>query len=355
MVLGGGIRIIIAYSFMNLSHYDTESYKLIGTLTLDHQSLYPSYAYYHYPYLPGFHYVEALAVYLTAFKIPLMMSLKIFFSTFDVGMIYVLYLLSGKNIQIAYLYATSPAIIFLTAAHGQLESVPLFFLFLSIYYLRKNMPTPSAVSLGFAVLGKVWPIMLLPIFVKYAKNRHVYLFTILLPVISILLYAVLYHTSVWDIIHPSLSYRGGYGTWGAGVIISKILPPLPGYNTILYKSIINVTIIILMLYVFFQRKTTILRDVYVFMLLCMILLISGANPIWFLPLILLQKPRFWIIWMHALNIYWVLFIGYEIATNAGIRMDWFFLTFLFSMALLIWIITLIVYIFDRKNLSMNDR
>ena len=38
--------------------------------------------------------------------------------------------------------------------------------------------------------------------------------SLIIPALSVIIYAMLFNTPVLSILHPPLSYRGGYGSWG---------------------------------------------------------------------------------------------------------------------------------------------
>ena len=117
LIIGIILRVIVSFSFISLKHYDTISYFTIGTLSLQGKTIYPGYAYYHYPYFPGFIYIEALSIFFQRFGFPYMLFLKLVFSLFDIFNIYFVYIISKKNTRSAFLYAVNPAMIFLSSAH----------------------------------------------------------------------------------------------------------------------------------------------------------------------------------------------------------------------------------------------
>ncbi len=304
LLLGILLRLIVSISFIDLTHYDTISYDLVGRLTLARKTLYPAFAYYHYPYFPGFNYIEAISIFFDQFGLPYMLFLKLLFSIFDVFNIFFIYLLSKKNIQIAFLYAVNPAMIFVSAAHGQLEAIPIMLSLLSILLYQKHKELAASFALGFAIVSKVWPLLFLPFFLKYSKRRGVYTLSLIIPVIFIVTYSIWFQTPLLSVLHPPFSYRGGYGSWGISTVVHFFLPGDISINNALYKSITNITIIVLMMLMLFRKKTSLLREVFMFLLIFGASVLSGANPLWLIPFILLMQPLLWQNWLLLAGIYY---------------------------------------------------
>lgn len=340
LCIGIFLRVLISLSFIPLFHYDVLSYKLIGSLTLAGKSMYPAYAYYHYPYLPGFNYIEALAIFVNQFGFPYMLFLKLFFSVFDVGNIILIYLLSRKNIQATFLYAVNPATIYLSAAHGQIEAIPIFFLLLAIYLYQKQKNFVTSIVLGLAILAKAWPLLFLPLFIRYTKKWYLYVISLAIPAISVLLYAKVFHASLLNILHPPLSYRGAYGAWGVSTLTHFILPQDVGVNNAIYKIIANITIVFVIVFAFLQKKTDLLKNSFTFMLLFSAVVISGANPLWLLPFIILIRFKSWTSWWILVNIYAIFSILHEITNPISIPLENIFITLSFLTAFFLWIVNL---------------
>jgi Gpi18-like mannosyltransferase len=85
----------------------------------------------------------------------------------DIGASYLIYFLAGKSLLIMSLYLFNPAVIYISSVWGQIESVPIFFVLLTIYFIKKNNQQSYYLShLTFitAVLFKQTALWLLPIF-----------------------------------------------------------------------------------------------------------------------------------------------------------------------------------------------
>lgn len=302
------------------------------------------FAYYHYPYFPGFIYIEALSIFFAKFGFPYMLFLKLFFSAFDIGVIYLLYLLTKKNTQVAFLYAVNPAMIFLSSAHGQIEALPIFFSLLAFYLYREKKELLTSLALGFAILAKVWPLFFLPFFLKYTKKWYMYAVALAIPALSVLIYALLFHTLILSVLHPPFSYRGGYGAWGISTVTQLFLPADKGINNAIIKSVTNLTILLLLGVFFIRKKTNILTETSIFMLLFGAFVMSGANPVWLVPFILLLQPPKWEYWFFVVNMYMSISITAEVFHMLNKSSHVLFTTAVF-IAMILWVINLVI-VFD---------
>jgi len=84
----------------------------------------------------------------------------------DLGIGWLLFKLT-KNKLISALYLFNPAIIYISTVWGQIESIPVFFLLLSLYYLVGKKHFLSHTSFILAVLVKQTALWLAPVFLIY--------------------------------------------------------------------------------------------------------------------------------------------------------------------------------------------
>jgi hypothetical protein len=102
-------------------------------------------------------------------------GIKLLTTIFDLMNIFVLTLLmkniNPKNlISGVMIYAWSPLLIIESTGNGHIEPIPIFFILLSLLLLVKSRIRLSSVSYSSACLSKLFPILLLPIFLIYLKN-----------------------------------------------------------------------------------------------------------------------------------------------------------------------------------------
>ena len=103
------------------------------------------------------------------------LGIKLFATIFDLLNIFVLSLLlktvNQKNLLPGMvIYAWSPLIIIESTGNGHIEPIPIFFILLSLLFLVKTRIRLYSISYSGAWLSKLFPILLLPIFIMYLKK-----------------------------------------------------------------------------------------------------------------------------------------------------------------------------------------
>lgn len=220
-LLGLIIRIFIIFLFAQTTNYDLQSWNIVGRQTFEHQSIYPDIALLRHPYLPVALYILSIGKWLATFGLNFEIIIKTLFAFFDA--LIILLLLKCKDKKAAAIYAFNPVSIMITCIQGQFDSIPLFFLFLSYFSLEKKKYKQFAVWGSLAVAIKTWPaIFLIPGYIK-ARKWKLLVISAILPFISVAIYAVVFKTSLMDIIKPPLLYRGVYGVFGSGLIVELII------------------------------------------------------------------------------------------------------------------------------------
>jgi hypothetical protein len=210
--------------------FDLESYARVAAALGQGHSLYGDPALQgRYPYLPAWGLIVAgltlfsswsgLASHLS-YKLPALLG--------DLGITLLLYLIMERLTQgakeqepawtrrpfwIAAAYAANPLSLLIGVAHGQFDSLPLFFILLACWYFEfSENPSSdflSALSLGAAIALKSWPFFLLPLFLKnlnLAPQQRRFLFFSLLPPLLLLLPFV--RSSDFQALWKALSYTG---------------------------------------------------------------------------------------------------------------------------------------------------
>lgn len=121
---------------------------------------------------------------MLAFRIPLLIA--------DIGIFLVLKSwLESRVMKVVLFYWLSPVLIYISYVHGQLDVIPVAFLFVSLFFLFREKFFTAAVLLGLAFSVKtniilVYPFFFLYLYSKDAKIRDLLVFT-LIPVAVFLL------------------------------------------------------------------------------------------------------------------------------------------------------------------------
>ena len=167
--------VIRAWLILNSKHVaDIELLYLMGNEILRGNNPYISLDYNIYP--PLALYLEAITIHLSNFlKIPFYVLTRVWPNLADlvIGILLFKFLtkLNIKPIIASFwslVFVLNPISIIISAAHGQIDSIPSLFLLLTIYYLyfysSKFYIFLAALMLGVGIAVKPNPLMLLPFF-----------------------------------------------------------------------------------------------------------------------------------------------------------------------------------------------
>lgn len=294
------VRVLLSYIFVYVVNHDTIGWATVADYTLQLKNIYPFPAYEYHSFFPAFLYIDAFALWLQKTGLPFMFTIKLICSIFDTGVIYLVYLLSKKNKKTAWFYALNPVSLFVICVHGQFESIPIFFLLLGIYILKKKKIALSGLVLGLAVVFKTWPLLFtLPLIKRVWKGRFV-LSIAAVPVFMVLMYIVLFNSRLIDIIHYALFYRGQTGNYGLGYILKDLVS-----STTILRVFSNAFLVMLAFFTLFNTRKDAIEEIFDQMLFFFILSPSMGIQwlMWIMPFLLLVGPRWYIFTVIAASFY----------------------------------------------------
>lgn len=289
------LRVAMTASFVAIDNNDTRYHREIAELTLRGKNVFYVIDGPRSPYLPFLLYTQAGALLLERNTgIPLLFSLKLFFSMFDVGLVWLLYRITNGNRQAALLYAINPVSILITTVHGQFDIPALFFLFLAIYLVQQKKELAAAISFALGIAWKTWPVLFLIPFVKHLKEKRNLLLVFLIPFVLILLYSIVFDAPLRTILRPQITFRGVFGAWGIPMILGGTL--LNQLNTVrVLKVVSNLVLLGIFAYAIKMKQHHLLRDL--FQILLIFFIFSPAFGIqwttWMVPFLILLKPSLW--------------------------------------------------------------
>ncbi len=290
---------VVSYVSSSFSNFDSESYNTIGVLTLNGKSIYPDPAISRHPYLPLFLYFEALTQAVSSFlKIPQILVIKIILTFFHLLSIYAIYVLSKKNLKTTFLYAINPVSLLIIAFHGQFDIIPITCLLFAIITLRNKQFVKTVLLLSLAITIKTWPVLFIIPFFKRIPQKYYYLIC-LLPVFSLIVYSLLFHTPIFSILRVLLIYQGVGGIWGFGKVLSLLSA---GKLTLLIYKVMFVVGILLYSY---KLKKTQIKEELLELLLLFFIFTPGFGLQWFLwliPFLFLTKKPFVHLFMIAITL-----------------------------------------------------
>ena len=105
-------------------------------------------------------------------------SILVFFDILALALIVLLLSHFKLNPSLAVVYGWSPLVLKEIANSGHYDSVTIFLTLLSLYLIVKNKPLAGSIGLACASLTKFYPALLLPLYIKRIKIRHLSAFAI---------------------------------------------------------------------------------------------------------------------------------------------------------------------------------
>lgn len=205
---------------------------------------------------------------------------------FDIGILFLVYLLSNKNFKKTIFYAINPVTILITTLHGQFDVIPVFFILLSIYFLQKKRELWSILSFSFAFLLKTWPVIFFIPLLKKIRNKQLGLLIVSFPVIFVIIYIYFFKSSLIDIGKTLINYQGLWGIWGPWSWIGQTRIFMQKTTTIFF-------LISFFGYSWFNKTKNIIKNIY--RLLIFFFVFSTNFSIqyfaWLIPFLVLVKPK----------------------------------------------------------------
>lgn len=283
------VYLLVAFVSLPVRNFDSDSYRIIGALTLKGAPIYPDPAISRHPYLPFFLYVEAASLFLSnTLHLPQIVLLKMIFTLFHLSSVSALFILLKKNVQKTALYALNPVSLFVTAFHGQFDIIPVTLLLWAIVYLNKKCFSLTAILLSLAITIKTWPILFVYPYVRRMPKKY---WPLLLVggLGSILLYCLFFRSSPISLLRVLFVYQGVPGIWGVGTVLK-----LMGATKLISLIVKLCVLCILVISSVRVKKTSVVEEL-TYLLLLFFLITPGFGIQWFLwltPFFSLSKKPF---------------------------------------------------------------
>lgn len=226
--------------------YDIESYQLVGQAMLNGNEVYTSAARYRHPYLPMQMAWIGLSLRLAlATSLPFVVWVKLLPVLADVGITAVLFKAVqrwGKGVRTAVfaglLYALNPISLLVSAYHGQFDPEAVLLLLLAWYaWTFGQRETTSATALGFAILNKTWPVVMLPLMLFRLRGwRSLIRYGVIalgIPTAVTVLYIAIMRPELQAMLGRALTHTGNAGYWGLSAPLAVLAPLAPLAQTML--------------------------------------------------------------------------------------------------------------------------
>lgn len=305
-ILAIAIRLICLYLFRYVTNYDLQSYLQVGELTSKGINIYPEIANLHHPYLPFFLYVEAIAIQIGHIELLRLIGpigiIKVALIMFDLGILYLVFLLSKKNLKTTFLYSINPVTILITTLHGQFDVIPIFFILITIYLLNKEQNLLAVLSYSFAILTKTWPILLIVAIERIIRNKKLLFFMIIFPVLFVLIYIFLFKSNIYDIGKTIISYQGLYGIWGPLILLGK-------QRILIQKFLTLIFLISFFIFSYFNNEKNLIKNILNLLFFFFIFTTNFSIQyfVWIVPFLILIKPKGYQYLIILINIYLLTF------------------------------------------------
>jgi len=298
------LRLLGIFLFRNVDNYDLQSYLQVGELTLKGINIYPKVANLHHPYFPFFLYLEAISYWFGQSKINAIIIIKIINIIFDLGNLYLVYLLSKKNLKASFLYAVNPVSILIFCLHGQFDAIPLFFLLYSLYLIKVKKGAFSILVFSLAVMIKTWPLLFIISLYKRLKNKKLILLIPVFPLLSIIIYILLFKASFLDIGKTLISYQGLWGIWGIWALLGDWRLRWQKLSTIIF-------LIVFFLYSLIKNKKNIIKEAFNLLIFFFVFTTNFSIQYlsWIMPFLAIVKPKYF--WLLTIGI--TLYLGFSYA------------------------------------------
>jgi len=215
--------------------YDIQSFQIVGSLALQGKEVYsnPETERRH-PYLPLQLYWMAFSQRMAEqFHLSFVKIVRLAPILADVVIALILYLLLLRTLSptkafiSGLIYAVNPIPVFISAYHGQFDSIPALCILIALYNFyslvsRKSNTNQNLFSsgswLGLGILVKSWPVLTLPLLLgelRSWKHKLLYLAAVVsIPGMGVGLYMFIFKANPIEIINQAVTYNHGIGVWG---------------------------------------------------------------------------------------------------------------------------------------------
>lgn len=293
--------------------YDIESFRLVTNALQSGNEVYTSVLGRH-PYLPFQMYLMGAMAWLSEWTgLPYVAAIKLPAVAADVALTWLIYRSLSKmgrhpstTATFALLYALNPVSVLVTAYHGQFEAITLLLMVISWSFWRfGRRANASAIALGFAILNKTWPVIMLPVmWLRLRDTRSRLFYTLLavgIPVAGVALYLLVFSADPQPMLRRALTHRGVPGYWGIGSILAPLGETSPAAQT-LFENLNAVRNVLLVtgigLALWWTRRQEAL-DALLTVILTVLAVTVGLGIqwlVWPIPFALIALEERWVRW-----------------------------------------------------------
>lgn len=271
------------------------------------------------PYFPvAMYLVHAAKLVSRCTGWPFIPCLKIYTILADVGLALALYSTSRRldksvleSMSIGLLYALNPVTVVVTAYHGQLASIPMFFSLLAwcVWQLANSRHRDflAGALLGIAISIQSWPAVFALAFLRDASNNRkrirFLLAVALLPIVLSLPYplsrGIPLDAFTVRLLRSNLLHKGDFGMWGGTWILQGLARLSVPFSAALYDLAFDwgnfiLLGLVLLFFFFIFPKTNLITSLFNIVLLFYAFTAGWGIQwmVWIVPFLILAKgPR----------------------------------------------------------------
>jgi hypothetical protein len=343
------------------SNFDNESFRILGGLTSAGENVYASpLAVDRHPYLPFFIYWIGLASRIADGSDPVFtFLLRLLPILGDVGICLVIYRMMlrlgrAEATYAALWYGLNPVAVFVSAYHGQFDSIPLLFLLLAIYSCAHSAWSTGA-WLGLAILTKSWPVLAVPSLLKglpVFRDKLIFILLVLaVPFAGVLFYSVLFKAAIGPVVLAAVTYNRGLAVWGYTYFLRLMWVLNPASEALFSWFIRNSRVItvagLIAVWLWKARKET--PSAGILTIFVTFFAITHAFAIqylvWLLPLGLINRDYEWLrrytifAYIYMVVVYFTLILSPNITRIMPLpQADWFLIM---PLGIPLWVVTIL--------------
>ncbi|WP_438962507.1 glycosyltransferase 87 family protein [Nonlabens sp.] len=267
--------------------------------------------------------------------------MRVFLILADIGVfIYGIKLLKllGKPLWLIALYYLNPFVIVELTGNLHWEGMMAFFLLLAIYYLLVYKKWQSVLFMGYGILLKLLPVMVLPLLVRKLRFKKAILYYIAVAAVVLMGFTPFISQDLIDKYGASVGLWFGNFEFNGSVyyLVRYVGYEVTGYNIIQTAGkILPLITVLIILILSFKRKNEqpeILLSSIVFAFFTYLLFSTTVHP-WYLTIPLLfsvfTRYRFMVIWSFTV------FLSYDAYSNVYFEENHLFIAVQYMVVLLV--------------------
>lgn len=238
---------------------------------------------------------------------PTVLSMKIPFILFDMGVIYLLFLTLKRNKSPSLnilTYAWNPLVIVEIAGSGHNDPLAIFFLWASIYFWHNKKNTLSALTVTLSVFSKYFSLIFLPLFLKEIRGKLV----IVLLAAAVAIYGPFYSSlenHFLSIITAGSSWRFNDSVFSALVYVTRSLT---------ISKILIISIFVAVSGWIISKDWDIIKSSF-FLIGTALLLTTTLHPwylLWIIPFLCFYRNAAWLSLTALVSLSYQVLIGYAL-------------------------------------------